>query len=114
MRLDFGFYPRRYDHSFGEITISTLPELDEKVGLSAGMLDTEFCFIVCGGVRTTAVWGNAEIGFEVVRSTGMFFRSFVGYEKELARGPIESHLSDPDNDPPFDVPYFGMSIGHAY
>ncbi|MGE0871411.1 MAG: hypothetical protein AB7P03_22815 [Kofleriaceae bacterium] len=31
MRLDFGFFPRRYDHSFGDITVSTLPELDEKV-----------------------------------------------------------------------------------
>lgn len=36
MRLDFGFYPRRYDHSFGDITISTLPELDEKVASIRG------------------------------------------------------------------------------
>jgi hypothetical protein len=31
MRLDFGFYPHRYDETIGDITISTLPELDEKV-----------------------------------------------------------------------------------
>ena len=31
MRLEFGFYPRPYDHSIGDITISTLPELDEKI-----------------------------------------------------------------------------------
>ncbi|MGH9884683.1 MAG: hypothetical protein ACREBE_04095, partial [bacterium] len=31
MGLDFGFYPHRYDAKVDDITISTLPELDEKV-----------------------------------------------------------------------------------
>jgi hypothetical protein len=31
MRFEFGFYPRCYDHAIGDVIISTLPELDEKV-----------------------------------------------------------------------------------
>lgn len=31
MGLDFGFYPRRYDHTIGDISITTLPELKDKL-----------------------------------------------------------------------------------
>lgn len=31
MRLEFGFYPTEFDHTIGDIKISTLPELDKKV-----------------------------------------------------------------------------------
>ncbi len=36
MLLDFGFYPRHFDHGFGDITISTLPELEAKVAMVCG------------------------------------------------------------------------------
>lgn len=36
MRLEFGIYPQRYDHAIGDITMSTLPELDETVARIRG------------------------------------------------------------------------------
>lgn len=36
MRLEFGFYPHRYDETIGDIAISTLPELKEKVARIRG------------------------------------------------------------------------------